>query len=142
MIRPFHLAFPCADLEQTKAFYTEILGCGLGREDSSWVDLDFFGHQLVFHVCGGETLPKYYNPVDAHQVPLPHFGVILKPADFDALAERLRGNVEFVIEPYRRFKGTPGEQDTMFFFDNNGYALEFKAFEDDRFIFEPFESKQ
>lgn len=137
-MRPFHLALPCANLQETRTFYTHILGCRVGREDSTWVDLDLFGHQLVFHYCGGAVLEQYFNPVDKHQVPMPHFGIILKPQQFDELAARLHGKVNFVIEPCRRFKGTPGEQDTMFFHDNNGYALEFKAFEDDRFIFEPF----
>lgn len=140
-VRPFHLALPCADLEETKAFYVDVMGCGLGRTDTTWVDLDLFGHQLVFHVCGGEVLPKYYNPVDKHQVPLPHFGVILAPAQFRALAERLEGAVKFVIEPYVRFEGTPGEQWTMFFMDPNGYALEFKSFADDSLIFAPFDNQ-
>ena len=142
MIHPFHLALPSADLASTRTFYTEVMGCRVGREASSWIDLDLFGHQLVFHHCGGETLGQYFNPVDEHQIPLPHFGVILKSADFDNLAARLQGQVEFIVAPYRRFKGTPGEQDTLFFLDNNGYAIEFKSFEDDRFIFEPFESDQ
>lgn len=141
MIRPFHLALPCANIEETTEFYTSVLGCKVGRSDETWVDLDLFGHQLVFHYCGGEILGRYFNPVDQHQVPLPHFGVLLKPDAFDQLAERLRSRVKFVIEPYRRFKGTPGEQDTLFFYDNNGYALEFKAFADDQYIFAPFDAK-
>ena len=140
MPRPFHLAFPCSDIAQTRRFYCELLGAGIGRTADSWIDLDFFGHQLVFHHCGGETLPKYYNPVDNDQVPLPHFGVILAPENFDAFAARITGHVEFVIEPTTRFAGTRGEQRTMFFLDPDSYALEFKSFADDRFIFSPFES--
>ena len=91
MLRPFHLALPTTDLTTTRQFYTAILGCTVGREDLSWIDLDFFGHQLVFHDCGGEGLPTLYNPVDQHQVPLPHFGVILKPGQFSSLATKLAG---------------------------------------------------
>lgn len=141
MLRPFHLALPTTDLTTTRQFYTTILGCTVGREDLSWIDLDFFGHQLVFHDCGGEGLPTLYNPVDQHQVPLPHLGVILKPGQFSSLATKLQGQVAFIIEPTTRFKGTAGEQQTMFFKDPIGYALEFKSFEDDRFIFEPFEEE-
>lgn len=142
MPRPFHLALPTTDLAATRVFYCDVLGCTLGRTDSTWIDLDLFGHQLVFHDCGGNTLPTLFNPVDAHQVPIPHFGIVLEPADFDALAARLRGAVEFIIEPTKRFVGTPGEQQTMFFKDPNGLSLEFKSFADDRFIFEPFEDQK
>lgn len=139
MIRPFHLALPTIDLAATRRFYVDVMGCSVGREDATWVDLDLYGHQLVFHDCGGASLPTLYNPVDRHQVPMPHFGIILRPDDFDTLAARLEDEVTFVIAPTTRFAGTPGEQQTMFFKDPNDYALEFKAFADDRFIFEPFE---
>jgi extradiol dioxygenase family protein len=139
MLRPFHLALPAIDLSATQAFYCDLLGCKLGRTDDTWIDLDLFGHQVVFHDCGGEGLPDRYNPVDKHQVPVPHFGIILTPVQFEVLVERLKGNVDFVIEPSVRFAGTPGEQRTLFFRDPNNYALEFKCFADDRFIFEPFE---
>ncbi len=139
MPRPFHLAFPSSDIQRTQDFYCELLGCTVGRSTDNWVDLDFFGHQLVFHDCGGETLPQFFNPVDKAQVPLPHFGVVLEPASFTALADRLTGKVEFVIPPTVRFVGTPGEQQTMFFLDPDGNALEFKSFADDQYIFAPFE---
>ncbi len=142
MIRPFHLALPTTDLNATKGFYTELLQCKLGRSDDSWIDIDFFGHQLVFHDCGGQALPNYYNPVDKHQVPIPHFGVVLLPEAFKELAERLHHKVAFVVEPSVRFEGTAGEQHTMFVNDPNGYALEFKSFADDKFIFEPFEDQK
>lgn len=153
MPRPFHLALPALDLAATEAFYTTVLDCRLGRTDTSWIDVDFFGHQLVFHDCGGQGLPKLVNPVDCHQVPIPHFGVVLVPESFDRLATRLTGGdhtassdrsdragpaIDWIIEPTSRFRGTPGEQQTLFFRDPNGYALEFKSFADDRFIFEPF----
>lgn len=139
MIRPFHLAMPTHNLLATRAFYVDVLGCDVGREDTTWVDLNLYGHQLVFHYCGDQVFPTYINPVDEKKVQLPHFGIILTRPDFDALADRLTGQVTFIIEPYVRFKGTAGEQATMFFLDPNGYALEFKAFENDAYIFEPFE---
>lgn len=138
MPRPFHLALPTADLERARAFYTAVLGCGVGRSASHWVDLDFFGHQLVLHDAGGATLPSFSNPVDAHSVPVPHLGVVLEPAEFAALAAKLDGKVEWVIPPTVRFEGTVGEQQTMFFRDTDGNALEFKSFADDRYLFEPF----
>ena len=138
MVRPFHLALPTTDLAATRRFYLDILGCTLGREGSTWIDLDLCGHQLVFHDCDGQSLPTLYNPVDRHQVPLPHFGVILEPDAFARFAKRLEGQVTFIIKPTTRFEGTVGEQKTLFFNDPNGYALEFKSFADDRFIFEPF----
>ena len=140
-LRPFHLAMPTNNIVKTRSFYVDLLGCRVGREDTTWVDLDLYGHQLVFHDCGDEVFPKYVNPVDEKQVQLPHFGIILTMDQFDTLAKRLSGHVEFIIEPYIRFKGTPGEQATMFFLDPNGYALEFKAFADDAYIFEPFEQQ-
>jgi uncharacterized protein len=140
-VRPFHLALPCKNVADTIAFYKTHFDVEVGRSAETWVDFNFYGHQLVFHYCGGETLPERFNPVDSHQVPVPHFGVVLSVADFKALADRLTGlNVDFVIKPYVRFKGTVGEQYTLFFKDNNGLSLEFKAFEDERFIFTPFES--
>ncbi|RAP29505.1 glyoxalase [Candidatus Marinamargulisbacteria bacterium SCGC AG-343-D04] len=139
-MRPFHLALPTNNLDKTKAFYVEYLGCKVGRSADTWVDLDLFGHQLVFHYCGPDKYPAYINPVDEKPVQLPHFGVVLTLEDFDELAGRLKEkSVEFIIEPYTRFKGTNGEQSTMFFLDPNGYACEFKAFKDDAYLFEPFE---
>lgn len=140
MLRPFHLAFPSTDIERTRRFYGDVLGCQVGRSTDTWVDLDFFGHQLVFHFCGGETLPQFFNPVDKDQVPLPHFGVVLTPDAFDALAGRLEGAIDFVIPPTTRFAGTPGEQKTLFFLDPDGNALEFKCFADDQYLFAPFDA--
>ncbi len=136
--RPFHLALPSNDLAATQDFYCRILGCKLGRTSAHWIDVDMFGHQLVFHDCGGSALPEMQNPVDEHAVPIPHFGVVLDFVSFDALAERVTGQVEMIEEPYVRFAGTPGEQRTLFFRDANGYALEFKAFADIDQLFEPF----
>ncbi len=131
-LAPFHLAIPVADLPSSRAFYGGLLGCPEGRSDTTWVDFDFFGHQLVCHVDRDRgDRPPVANPVDGHSVPVPHFGVVLDMATWRRLADRLReADVRFVIEPYVRFEGQPGEQGTMFLEDPSGNALEFKAFED------------
>lgn len=137
MIRPFHIAFPVPTLDHIKPFYGDILGCTFGREDTTWIDINFFKHQLVFHHSEGYKLKNIKNDVDTHAVPVPHFGVILSLNDWKVLAKRLKDHkIDFVIEPYVRFEGQPGEQATMFFYDPVGYALEFKAFADDTMIFE------
>lgn len=137
MTRPrFHLAVPVDDLGAACTFYGAVLGCPRGREAATWVDWDLYGHQVVTHVVDGGPLTARCNPVDDHDVPVPHFGVLLEPSDFHALAERLRGaGTSFVIEPYLRFAGQPGEQWTMFLLDPAGNALEFKAFADDAQVF-------
>ena len=89
-IRPFHLAMPVADLSKVKSFYGDILGCTFGREDDHWIDLNLFGHQLVFHQKEGFQKNEIKNEVDAHAVPVPHFGVILTPAEFKSLATHLK----------------------------------------------------
>jgi len=126
----FHLALPVTDLDKTLAFYTELLGCSTGRSSQQWVDLDFFGHQLVLHKVEPDQHPSTQtNAVDGHAVPAMHFGPILDWTDFESLAERLRGvGTDFVIEPYLRFEGRKGEQATMFIADPSGNHLEFKAF--------------
>ena len=135
MITPFHLAIPVKDLSLTRKFYTQILGCSEGRSDTHWVDLDFFGHQVVLHQKDGfipnSEKPRNSNPVDGHDVPIPHFGAVLVWEDWQSLKVRLEAdNTKFIIEPYNRFEGQPGEQATMFFEDPEGNALEFKAFKD------------
>lgn len=131
MQRPFHLAFPVHDLAAARRFYGEVLGCSEGRSSDTWIDFDLFGHQIVAHLAPKDAHVQIYNPVDSHDVPVPHFGVVLSMTDFDTLALRLRrAGVNFVIEPYIRFKGQTGEQATMFFLDPSGNALEFKAFAD------------
>jgi uncharacterized protein len=135
-IAPFHLAFPVNDLDRTRTFYGGLLGCPEGRSSAEWIDFDLFGHQIVAHLVADQAPAKrgetaHHNPVDGHDVPVPHFGVVLDWDDFDKLAGRLRdGGVKFVIEPYIRFAGLVGEQATMFFYDPSGNALEFKAFRD------------
>jgi len=131
----FHLAVPVDDLDAARHFYGELLACPMGRSDASWVDWDLFGHQVVTHLVEGRR-SSASNPVDGHDVPVPHFGVILDIPEFHELAARLRASgVSFVIEPYVRFAGETGEQWTMFFLDPSGNALEFKAFADDGQVF-------
>ncbi len=136
MVRPFHLAFPVHDLAAARAFYGGVLGCAEGRSSDAWIDFDLFGHQIVAHLAPGPASPARHNPVDGHDVPVPHFGVVLTMADWEALAARLTAaGTDFGIAPHIRFKGQPGEQATMFFRDPSGNALEFKAFADDAMIF-------
>ena len=127
----FHLAFPARDLQFARQFYVEILGCRVGRESTSWIDFDFFGHQITAHLSREEARPVAANPVDGDNVPVRHFGVILEWKSWHELAERLEdANVPFVISPHIRFKGEVGEQATMFVRDPSGNALEFKSFKD------------
>lgn len=127
----FHLAFPVVDLESSREFYGEILGCEEGRSSNEWIDFNLFGHQIVAHLAPEAAGVRHRNEVDADHVPVPHFGVVLPMDEFKALAEKLKSkNVAFIIEPKIRFAGEVGEQATMFFLDPSGNALEFKAFAD------------
>jgi extradiol dioxygenase family protein len=132
----FHLAFPVHDLDTARAFYGGVLGCTEGRCDTTWVDFNFFGHQLVAHLVPHGTAIAAHNPVDGDEVPVPHFGVILDMQTWQALAQQLRrAGVGFVIEPHIRFRHQAGEQATMFLLDPSGNALEFKAFADPARVF-------
>ncbi|WP_374541532.1 VOC family protein [Sphingorhabdus sp.] len=134
--RPFHLAFPVHDLAAAREFYGGLLGCREGRSSDRWIDFDLYGHQIVAHLVPGMTPRPIHNPVDGHDVPVPHFGVVLTMPQWEALAARLQAaGVRFGIEPYVRFKGQVGEQATLFFTDPSGNALEFKAFADDGQLF-------
>jgi extradiol dioxygenase family protein len=132
-LQPFHLAIPVYDVPLARAFYRDVFGLEEGRSAEAWVDFNLFGHQLVIH-----SHPKTpsqenatTNSVDGHDVPVPHFGVVLEWQQWEDLAERLKSfDTKFVIEPYIRFKGQVGEQATMFLLDPCGNALEFKAFKD------------
>jgi extradiol dioxygenase family protein len=132
---PFHLAFPVHELAAARAFYGGLLGCPEGRSSDEWIDFDFFGHQIVAHLSSDAKPSVHSNPVDGHDVPVPHFGAVLPMAQWEALAERLRDSVQFVIEPTVRFRGQPGEQATMFFLDPSGNALEIKAMADPAALF-------
>ena len=128
-LRPFHLAFPVRDLAEARDFYGKKMGCAEGISSDHWIDFNLYGHQIVAHLAPEECTPVATSDVDEHNVPVRHFGVVLDMPTWEALAERLKAeNTEFVIEPYIRFKGEPGEQATMFFMDPSGNALEFKAF--------------
>jgi uncharacterized protein len=134
-LTPFHIAVQVRDIEEARHFYKTILGCTEGRSAPHWVDFNLFGHQFVCHLnpaLGPQgRIASHYNPVDGHGVPVPHCGVVLEMDAWTSLAERLKQHrMEFVIEPYVRFKGEPGEQATLFFLDPSGNALEFKAFKD------------
>ena len=132
----FHLAMPVHDLAAARSFYGDLLGCPEGRSSESWVDFDLYGHQFVAHLDADHVASRLSNPVDGDDVPVPHFGVLLDPDTWQALADRLvAAGVEFVIEPHTRFAGLVGEQATMFLLDPSGNALEFKAFADDSRVF-------
>lgn len=129
-LSPFHLAFPVDDLAAARHFWGEVMGCPEGRSSDEWIDFDFYGHQIVAHLAprAGDTAA---NPVDGHDVPVPHFGIVLGMDEWQKLAERLRAaGITFAIEPHIRFAGQPGEQATMFFRDPAGNAIEMKAFAD------------
>jgi uncharacterized protein len=135
-IRPFHLAFPVDDLEAARGFYGGLMGCPEGRSAESWIDFDLYGHQIVAHLDPVRATREASNPVDGHDVPVPHFGVVLGWEEWQALAARLEAaGVAFGIAPHVRFVGQPGEQATMFFRDPAGNALEFKAFRDPAKLF-------
>jgi extradiol dioxygenase family protein len=128
---PFHLAFPVHDLAAARAFYGGLLGCPEGRSSERWIDFDFFGHQIVAHLDPEMPPRTSHNPVDGHEVPVPHFGAVLAMDEWHALADRLAAaGTQFVIAPTVRFRGLPGEQATMFFRDPSGNALELKAMAD------------
>ena len=134
---PFHLAIPVDNLDKSRKFYKNILGCEEGRSSDHWVDFNLFGHQLVIHYKEKKIEDTNTNPVDGKDVPIPHFGVILEWNQFKDFSNKLiEKKVEFIIEPYIRFEGLPGEQATMFFKDPCGNALEFKSFKDFNKIFE------
>lgn len=132
-LRPFHLAIPVTSIELAKEFYGTKLGFAEGRSDEHWIDYNFFGHQLVCHIGESRT---FSNEVDGKDVPIPHFGIVLEWKQFDKFSEKLKSSsINFIIKPYLRFEGQPGEQKTMFFKDPFGNALEFKSFKHDDEIF-------
>jgi extradiol dioxygenase family protein len=135
-LSPFHLAFPVHDLDAARAFYGGLLGCPEGRSSDEWIDFDFYGHQIVAHHVPDAKTRAASNPVDGHDVPVPHFGLVMAMADWEELAARLEAAaVDFAIPPTVRFRGLPGEQATMFFRDPSGNALEIKAMADPAKLF-------
>lgn len=133
----FHLAFPVRDLAATRRFYGAVLGCAEGRSAERWVDFDLYGHQLSAHVADLEAIEDpAHNAVDGDAVPVRHFGLILPPAEWEALRDHIAAQgVECFIGPRTRFAGEPGEQRTLFIRDPDGHALEFKSFAEDRMVF-------
>jgi hypothetical protein len=134
-LTPFHIAVQVRNIDEARDFYTGVIACSEGRSAERWVDFNLYGHQFVCHLnpALGPTgkVTAHFNPVDGHGVLVPHCGVVLQMDEWTRLAERLRRhNVAFVIEPYVRFAGEPGEQATLFLLDPSGNALEFKAFRD------------
>lgn len=128
-MQPFHLAIPVHDLSLAEDFYGGLLACEKGRFCQQWIDWDFWGHQVVTHLDSNMRLEKVHNEVDGKQVPVPHFGLVLRWQEWHFLADRLQNNnCHFVIEPGIRFAGQPGEQATLFLLDYSGNALEFKSF--------------
>lgn len=128
MLTPFHLAYNVLDLQKARIFYGDILGCKEGRSTDTWVDFDFFGHQLSLHI-GEPVKTENTGRVGKHKVPMPHFGVVLLYDDWQAVAKRLQeANINFIIEPSIRYTGEAGEQWTMFFCDPSGNPIEIKGF--------------
>ncbi len=124
----FHLAFHVTDLAQARRFYGGVLGCTEGRSTDTWVDFDFFGHQLSLHL-GPPFATSDTGLVGDKRVPMPHFGLVLQEDDWKAMAARLQAaGTAFVLEPQLRFAGQPGEQWTMFFRDPFGNPIEVKGF--------------
>ena len=135
--QPFHLAFPVRDLAEAKIFYTEIVGCTLGRSSKEWIDFNMFGHQVVAHLSPEESQRSNVANVDGKKVPVRHFGIVLEWNQWHIFSDKLKQKgVEFLIEPYIRFKNEAGEQATMFFLDPSGNALEFKSFKNPEMLFQ------
>ena len=135
-MRPFHLAFFVRDLDSTRHFYGDVLGCPEGRSTDTWVDFDFFGNQISAHVTGPVTPTTDAGVVDGVRVPMPHFGALLEWEEFQRVAARIRlARIEFIIEPRLRYPDQPGEQMTMFLRDPSGNALEFKSFRNPAHVF-------
>ena len=133
---PFHLAFAVTDIEATRVFYVEKLGCKVGRSAERWIDFDFFGHQISAHLIDEPLNASRKTQVDGDGVPIPHFGLILKTSDWLSLSQRLKTMGQpFILEPRVRFQGKAGEQRTMFLSDPSGNYLEFKSFDSDSDIF-------
>ena len=138
-MRPFHLAFPVRNLETTRAFYVETLGCSVGRESDNWVDFNFYGHQVTAHKVDTVNSSSGINTVDGDPVNVPHFGIVLEKLDWERLAKKLESKgVEFQIKPKTRFEGQVGEQSTFFIKDPSGNSLEFKSVPGEEDLFKSY----
>ena len=127
-LNPFHLAIPVTDIEESKRFYHNLLGAKIGRFSDTWIDFDFFGHQLVCHLSPA-SISETSNPVDQEDVPVPHYGVVLDWNEFEKIIKQLEEKkINFIIKPTIRFKGEVGEQAIAFLRDPSGNAIEFKSF--------------
>ncbi|MEP2024401.1 MAG: VOC family protein [Reichenbachiella sp.] len=136
MINPFHCAFKVKDIASTREFYVDILGCEEGRSTETWIDFNFFGHQLSAHISDDIPPLDYCGKVDGINVPIPHFGCLIDQSDFQVVQNKLEErNIEFLVKPQRRYEGQTGEQLTMFVFDFSGNPLEFKSFTDNQAVF-------
>lgn len=135
-LRPFHLAIPVRDIASTRRFYISILGCSVGRSCATWIDIDFFGHQLSAHVKPDELAPAKTNMVDGEEIPVRHFGIVLDRESWETLKQNLdKHSVDYMIKPVIRFRGKVGEQATLFIRDPSGNVLEFKTFNSDQQLF-------
>lgn len=132
----FHYAFKVKDIQSTRAFYVELLGCPQGRSTETWIDFNFFGHQMSAHISPDMPEPDFCGKVDGIKVPIPHFGCLLSVEEFRRIQSRLESaDIQFLVKPYLRYAGKTGEQWTMFVFDYSGNPLEFKAFTNEKEVF-------
>ena len=132
----FHLAFPVKDLMETRLFYTNFLGCTIGGTSTQWIDFNFYRHQITAHLSPGSCDEVNNNKVDDKNVPVRHFGLIMDWADWHIAKNKLiKNKVQFIIEPYIRFKNKPGEQATLFIVGPSHNGIELKSFKDKSMIF-------
>lgn len=137
IMSPFHYAFKVKDIESTRLFYIDIIGCKEGRSTDNWIDFNFFGNQLSAHISNSIPDPDFCGEVDGVKVPIPHFGCILNIEDFNFLQDRFEANqINFIVKPQVRYEGLKGEQTTMFVNDYSGNSLEFKMFKNNNEMFE------
>ena len=132
----FHLAFKVKDIESTRKFYIELLGCQEGRSTETWIDFNFFGNQLSAHISNDFPALDYCGKVDGISVPIPHFGCLLEKAEFKRIQKKLvEEKIDFIVKPHVRYEGKTGEQLTMFVFDFSGNPIEFKSFSNNDELF-------
>lgn len=132
----FHYAFKVKDIETTRKFYVDILGCAEGRSTDTWIDFNFFGNQLSAHISNDLPELDFCGKVDGISVPIPHFGCLLEIDTFKQLQQKLESaDIKFIVKPQKRYEGKTGEQLTMFVFDFSGNPLEFKAFSNHKDVF-------